>query len=187
MPRYLPGGSDENPSLFGVTAEIRTAHFPNGRQKRYRLNRLLFLYMRSTVPHCSSSVKIACCHLTYSYPLDATNCVVRLCCFSSHHCDNTVMCSSRTRSFANWLASCANYCLWRWIVRTHGHTGFAGKRVSERTQVTSFLTVEECTCKMIVPSWNLRHRLPRRLAGRVVSLHILNRLKPSGFFTYHQV
>jgi hypothetical protein len=63
------------------------------------------------------------------------------------------------------MASCANCRLGRWIVRTHGHTGFAEKRVSERTQITTFLTIEECTSKTFVPLWNIRHRQSRRLAG----------------------
>jgi hypothetical protein len=52
------------------------------------------------------------------------------------------------------VASCAN-CLWLWIVRTHGHADFAGKRVLERTQITTFLTIEECTSKTFVPPWNI--------------------------------
>jgi hypothetical protein len=104
--------------IFGVAAEIRTAHFPNGRQKRYRFNRLLSLHMRPTVLRCSSSSNIACCHLTCSYPLDATNCAL----FDSLALVPTIvvtrLCAVREHGrLLTDVASCANYRLWRWIVR----------------------------------------------------------------------
>jgi hypothetical protein len=148
--------------------------------------------MRSTVPHCSSSSNIACFHLTYLYPLDAANCVsnsvalvptvviTRLCAVGEHG------------RLLTDVVSCANYCLWRWIVRTHGHR--LRREEIFRTYADhvffnnrGMYLQNDCTAVeyWTTPTDNAYH--DGWLAGWVVSMHTLNRLKPSGFSTYHEV